>query len=54
MLGVSDLGVKPVGYGIGDTFVKVPEMIPELIVPDLTDFKVMQKYNLTLRLGSKL
>jgi hypothetical protein len=53
-LGVSDLGVKPVGYGIGDTFVKVPEMIPELIVPDLTDFKVMQKYNLTLRLGSKL
>jgi hypothetical protein len=30
-MGVSDLGVRPVGYGIGDTFVKVPEMIPERI-----------------------
>jgi hypothetical protein len=38
---VSDLGVRPVGYEVGDRFVKVPEMIPELIVPDLTDFKVV-------------
>lgn len=38
---VSDLGVRPVGYNVGDTFVKVPEMIPELIVPDLTGFKVI-------------
>jgi len=35
-----DLGVRPVGYGAGDRFVKVPEMIPELIVPDLTGFKL--------------
>lgn len=35
-----DLGVRPVGYHVGDTFVKVPEMIPELIVPDLTGFKL--------------
>jgi hypothetical protein len=46
LLGVSDLGVRPVGYGIGDTFVKVPEMIPELIVPDLTGFQVILKYKL--------
>jgi hypothetical protein len=39
---LSDLGVRPVGYNVGDTFVKVPEMIPELIVPDLTGFQVMQ------------
>jgi hypothetical protein len=38
---VSDLGVRPVGYYVGDEFVKVPEMIPELIVPDLTGFKVI-------------
>jgi hypothetical protein len=37
----SDLGVRPVGYEAGDRFVKVPEMIPELIVPDLTGFKVI-------------
>ena len=41
LLIVSDLGVRPVGYGAGDKFVKVPEMIPELIVPDLTGFKVI-------------
>jgi len=51
---VSDLGVRPVGYEVGDTFVRVPEMIPELIVPDLTGFKVIRKCKLTLRLGSKL
>jgi hypothetical protein len=49
LLGVSDVGVKPVRYGIGDTFVKVPKMIRELIVPDSTGFKIMQKYTLTLR-----
>jgi len=38
---VSDLGVRPVGYEAGERFVKVPEMIPELIVPDLTGFKVV-------------
>jgi large subunit ribosomal protein L41 len=38
---VSDLGVRPVGYEAGDRFMKVPEMIPELIVPDLTGFKVV-------------
>jgi hypothetical protein len=37
----SDLGVRPVGYYVGDAFVKVPEMIPELVVPDLTGFKVI-------------
>lgn len=41
LLIVSDLGVRPVGYEAGDRFVKVPEMIPELIVPDLTGFKVV-------------
>lgn len=35
-----DLGVQPIGYKVGDTFVTVSEMIPELIVPDLTDFKL--------------
>jgi large subunit ribosomal protein L41 len=49
---VSDLGVRPVGYYAGDTFVKVPEMIPELIVPDLTGFQVIQKCKLILRLCS--
>jgi hypothetical protein len=39
---VSDLGVRPVGYYVGETFVKVPEMIPELIVPDLTGFQVIE------------
>jgi len=29
--------VKPIGYKYGDEFVRVPEMIPELIVPDLKD-----------------
>ncbi|XP_069679018.1 large ribosomal subunit protein mL41 isoform X2 [Periplaneta americana] len=35
-----DLGVRPTGYKRGDTFVEVPEMIPELVVPDLTGFKL--------------
>ena len=32
--------VKPFGYHYGKRFIPVPEMIPELVVPDLTDFKV--------------
>ncbi|KAI4471676.1 mitochondrial ribosomal protein l41 [Holotrichia oblita] len=33
-------GVREVGYKEGDKFVTVPEMIPQLIVPDLKDFKL--------------
>jgi len=29
--------VRPAGYNYGEQFVAVPEMIPELIVPDLTN-----------------
>lgn len=36
----TERGVKDVGYMDGNKFITVPEMIPELIVPDLTDFKV--------------
>ncbi|XP_049784615.1 39S ribosomal protein L41, mitochondrial isoform X3 [Schistocerca cancellata] len=32
-------GVRPIGYKKDDRFIMVPEMIPELIVPDLTNFK---------------
>ena len=34
--------VQPIGYKSEKfhNFVKIPEMIPEFIVPDLTDFKV--------------
>jgi len=32
--------VKPIGYRYGKTFRKVPEMIPEIVVPDLTGFKL--------------
>ncbi|KAJ9589298.1 hypothetical protein L9F63_017491, partial [Diploptera punctata] len=35
-----DLGVRKSGIKVGDTFIAIPEMIPELIVPDLTDFKL--------------
>ena len=41
LLIVSVLGVRPVGYEAGDRFVKLPEMIPKMIVPDLTSFKVV-------------
>ena len=35
------LGPQPQGYYKADgTLVKVPEMIPEFVVPDLTDCKV--------------
>lgn len=34
-------GVRDVGYETADgKFVEIPEMIPEIVVPDLTDFKV--------------
>ena len=34
--------VEPTGYMSPKThrFVRIPEMVPEFIVPDLTDFKV--------------
>jgi len=32
--------VKPTGYRYGKIYRNVPEMIPELVVPDLTDFKL--------------
>ncbi|KAK7078195.1 39S ribosomal protein L41, mitochondrial [Halocaridina rubra] len=35
-----DRGVRPSGYHIGNDFKNVPEMIPELIVPDLTGFEL--------------
>ena len=35
-----DLGVRNPGIKIRDKFVLIPEMVPELVVPDLTDFKV--------------
>ncbi|KAJ8968313.1 hypothetical protein NQ317_007563 [Molorchus minor] len=33
-------GVREVGYRNGDKYVVIPEKIPELIVPDLTGFKL--------------
>ncbi|XP_026481010.1 39S ribosomal protein L41, mitochondrial [Ctenocephalides felis] len=33
-------GVKDTGYTINGKYVEIPELIPELIVPDLTDFKL--------------
>ncbi|KAF2905820.1 hypothetical protein ILUMI_00356 [Ignelater luminosus] len=33
-------GVREIGYKVGDKFVTIPEMVPELIVPDLTGFKL--------------
>nr|SVE93376.1 EOG090X0IZW [Moina brachiata] len=33
-------GVRPTGYLHGTKFVPVPQMIPELVVPDLTGFKL--------------
>lgn len=39
---VADYGVRETGYKDVNTgkFVEVPEMIPEIVVPDLTDCKV--------------
>ncbi|XP_068907749.1 large ribosomal subunit protein mL41 [Tenebrio molitor] len=33
-------GVRDVGYYVGNKFVLVPEMVPELVVPDLKDFEL--------------
>lgn len=33
-------GVRPTGYQVGKSFKVVPEMIPEIVVPDLTGFKL--------------
>jgi len=35
-----DLGVRHPGVAKNDSFLLIPELIPELIVPDLTDFKL--------------
>lgn len=39
-MAVVERGVRDVGYTLDGKFVTIPEMIPELVVPDLTDFKV--------------
>jgi hypothetical protein len=41
-----DYGVRPTGYKprSGAAFVQISEMVPELIVPDLTGFKVKKKH----------
>ncbi|XP_013140856.1 PREDICTED: 39S ribosomal protein L41, mitochondrial [Papilio polytes] len=39
-LEIDKRGVRDVGYYMNGKFVKIPEMIPEIIVPDLTDFKL--------------
>nr|SVE89018.1 EOG090X0IZW [Daphnia sinensis]SVE89639.1 EOG090X0IZW [Daphnia sinensis]SVE91520.1 EOG090X0IZW [Daphnia sinensis]SVE92146.1 EOG090X0IZW [Daphnia sinensis] len=33
-------GVRPIGYKAGTSFVKINELVPEIIVPDLTGFKL--------------
>nr|SVE76143.1 EOG090X0IZW [Daphnia hispanica] len=33
-------GVRPIGYKSGTSFVTIKELIPEMIVPDLTGFKL--------------
>lgn len=35
-----DYGVRPTGYRVGNNFIQVDEMIPDIVVPDLTGFKV--------------
>lgn len=40
----TDYGVRPTGYQDGPTFKVIPEMIPEIVVPDLTGFKVLHHY----------
>ncbi|XP_067011902.1 large ribosomal subunit protein mL41 [Anabrus simplex] len=37
---IYNYGVRRTGYMSGKRFVHVPEMVPDLIVPDLTDFKL--------------
>ncbi|KAK4886104.1 hypothetical protein RN001_002375 [Aquatica leii] len=33
-------GVRDIGYTMNETFITIPEMIPNIIVPDLTNFKL--------------
>ncbi|XP_068239213.1 large ribosomal subunit protein mL41 [Palaemon carinicauda] len=40
LLALKDRGVRPTGLTVGDKFEVVPEMIPEIIVPDLEGFKL--------------
>lgn len=40
ILFVLERGVREIGYKDGDKFILIPEKVPELIVPDLTDCKV--------------
>lgn len=35
----SAYGTRPIGYKDGTSFKIIPEMIPEIVVPDLTGFK---------------
>lgn len=37
---LTDRGTRPIGYKVGGRFVVVPEMVPELIVPDLEGCKL--------------
>lgn len=39
-LPIDHRGVRPIGERINDKFVVIPEMVPELIVPDLKDCKL--------------
>lgn len=39
-LEIDKRGVRDTGYYLNGRFVKVPEMIPEIIVPDLKDFNL--------------
>uniref|UniRef100_A0A6M2DK53 Putative 39s ribosomal protein l41 mitochondrial agrilus planipennis n=1 Tax=Xenopsylla cheopis TaxID=163159 RepID=A0A6M2DK53_XENCH len=40
LLPIDKRGVRDTGYTIDGKYIEVPEMIPELIVPDLTDFQL--------------
>ena len=46
---ISDYGARPIGYVENGKFVKVPEMIPEIMVPDLTGFQVCMLVFLELK-----
>ncbi|XP_014212288.1 39S ribosomal protein L41, mitochondrial [Copidosoma floridanum] len=37
---IDDRGTRKIGYFKGDKFIAIPEMIPELIVPNLEGFKL--------------
>ncbi|KAG7312260.1 39S ribosomal protein L41-mitochondrial [Plutella xylostella] len=48
-LEIDHRGVRPTGYYLNGRFIKVPEMVPEIIVPDLKDceFKPYVSYKVT-------